>query len=180
MTKGTGRSSIKAALVLVAAVAFAASCLQQDKRVAVPLTSAETPEAVPQKASDKTFQAFSHKVPEHQQFPCSSCHHREGKSLKMDYAGHEACVGCHISQFTSATEGTTPAMCTICHQDMNASPPTMKAFPVKFIEGFNMKFDHAAHERGAGRPQEGCAACHQNTGGPGKGILIGYDAHATC
>ena len=119
------------------------------------------PRPFPRERDDKTFKAFSHTVPEHQQFDCTSCHHRQGKSLKMEFAGHEACIGCHLNQFTSSD---SQAMCTICHADMKANPPTMKAFPATFIEGFNMKFDHAVHDRGDARPSQGCVACHDLAG----------------
>jgi hypothetical protein len=70
-------------------------------------------------------------------------------------------------------------MCIICHADMKAEPPTMQAFPARFEEGFNMKFSHAAHISGEGRPPEGCASCHE-TAGPGKSIPVGLAAHQTC
>lgn len=155
---------------------FAAGCFKQAERTSVPLTASETPEAVAERVSTKEFQAFDHKISEHKKFECSSCHQREGRSLKMDYAGHDSCIGCHLNQFTSKEP---QAMCSICHDDLKQNPPTMKTFPVKFIEGFNMKFDHAAHETGKGRPPEGCSSCHE-TAGPGKSIPAGFQAHNTC
>jgi len=70
-------------------------------------------------------------------------------------------------------------MCTICHDDMKTSPPTMNEFPERFVEGFNMKFVHAAHISGAGRPPEGCASCHESAGA-GKSLPIGIEAHTNC
>ena len=174
------KNGIKAVLLLAAVTAFAASCIQQAARTEVPLTASETPEPLAERVSSKTFQAFSHKIAEHKQFDCASCHGREGKSLKLDFAGHESCIGCHLNQFTDRTlmEGTK-VMCSICHNDLQADPPTMKTFPVKFIEGFNMKFDHASHDNGRGRPPEGCSSCHESSG-PGKTIPIGFQAHSTC
>ena len=141
----------------------------------MPLTASETPEPMPERVSTKTFEAFSHKIPEHQQFACTSCHQREGSSLKMEYAGHDSCIGCHLNQFTDKDQ----VMCSICHKDTKAVPPSMNAFPVKFVEGFNMKFDHAAHETGKGRPADGCAHCHTPSG-PGQTIPIGFTAHNDC
>ncbi len=161
-------------LLLASLMIFAASCLKQAGRT-VPVTSADTPEPAPVRLADTAFKTFSHGIEEHKQFACSSCHQREGRSLKMDYAGHESCIGCHFNQFTSQDQ----LICAICHADMKASPPTMKTFPAQFIEGFNMKFDHAAHIQGKGRPANGCAACHLPSG-PGQSILIGFQAHATC
>jgi c(7)-type cytochrome triheme protein len=171
----TGKLLLKSLAVLLAFVVFAASCLRQGEKVRPTITSAETPEPVPVRVSDKTFKAFSHKIEEHKQFECASCHRREGKSFEMEFAGHESCVGCHLNQFTASE----PTMCAICHDDLKQVPPTMNDFPHRFVEGFNMKFDHAAHARGAGRPPDGCAACHDSAGA-GKTIPAGFHAHATC
>jgi c(7)-type cytochrome triheme protein len=154
------KNLLKAFLVFGALTAFAAGCLRQAGRTPVTTTSSETPEPVPVRVSDKTFKSFSHGIDEHKQFECTSCHRREGSSLKMDFAAHESCVGCHLNQFTSEEQ----TMCAICHKDLKSVPPTMQNFPVRFLEGFNMKFDHAAHDNGKGRPPEGCTSCHQSAG----------------
>jgi c(7)-type cytochrome triheme protein len=169
------KNVIRALLVFGAVAAFAAGCLKQEPRTSVPLTASETPEPMPERVSNKTFEAFSHKIPEHQQFACTSCHQRQGSSLKMDYAGHDSCIGCHLNQFTDRDQ----VMCAICHKDTKSVPPSMNAFPVKFIEGFNMKFDHSAHDNGKGRPPEGCSSCHDSSG-PGKTIPVGFQAHTNC
>ena len=170
------KAFLKTAFVLVALGAIATSCLKQAEKAPVVITASETPEAIAVRASDRAFKEFSHGIPEHKQFECSSCHRREGKTGDLKFAGHDSCVGCHISQFTNAGQQT---MCVICHADMNASPPTMKEFPTKFGEGFNMKFVHASHISGEGRPPEGCASCHEPAGA-GKSIPIGVEAHANC
>lgn len=170
-----GKTTLRLVLLVCALGVFVASCMKQQERATPTITSAETPEPVPVRASDKTFKAFSHTVKEHQQFDCTSCHHRQGKSLKMDYAGHEACIGCHLNQFTDKDQ----TMCTICHENMQATPPTMKAFPATFVEGFNMRFDHAVHDRGDARPSQGCLACH-DLAGPGRHIPVGFQAHNDC
>ncbi|MEO6654581.1 MAG: cytochrome c3 family protein [Pyrinomonadaceae bacterium] len=172
MENGTHSKLLKTLLVFGAVVAFAASCIQQAQRSPVTITSSETPAPVSERVSDKTFKVFSHKIAEHQQFECASCHAREGRSLKMEFAGHDSCIGCHLNQFTNREQ----VMCSICH---TAEPPKMKSFPVRFIEGFNMKFDHGAHDGGKGRPPEGCSSCHE-TAGAGKTIPAGFQAHANC
>jgi len=129
------KNILKAVFLFVAVTAFAASCIRQAQRASVPLTASETPEPLPVRESNKTFEAFSHKIPEHQQFACDSCHRREGSSLKMDYAGHDSCIGCHLNQFTDKDQ----VICAICHKDTKATPPSMEHFSSKFIEGFNMK-----------------------------------------
>jgi hypothetical protein len=171
----SAKTTLRLVLLVCALCVFAASCLKQQERTTPTITSAETPEAVPVRASDTTFKAFSHTVKEHQQFDCASCHHREGKSLKMDFAGHEACIGCHLNQFTDKDQ----TMCTICHENMQAAPPTMKTFPATFVEGFNMKFDHAVHDRGNAKPAQGCVACH-DLAGPGRHIPATFAAHSDC
>lgn len=171
---------IKALLAFAASVLFAASCLQQSARIPVKLTASETPEAITVTASNKTFESFSHKIAEHKQFECASCHQREGRSLDMDFAGHDSCIGCHLNQFTdSALMDREKVMCSICHSDLQRNPPPMKTFPARFIEGFNMKFDHGDHDNGAGRPPAGCASCHQSAGA-GKTIPSGFQAHNNC
>ena len=179
-TSGQKKNLIKAALILATLTIFAASCFKQEEKVQIPLTAAETPEPPIVKASDSTFATFNHKIKEHQQFECASCHRRDGKSKTLEYAGHDSCVGCHLNQFIAnkATDDNR-AMCSICHTSLNSDQPPMRAFPAKFIEGFNMKFDHAAHDRGKGRPAQGCAACHSPSGN-GQSIQSGIDTHNSC
>ena len=176
MRKSPRKTWLKSIIICAALAAFAASCIDRAPKAPVTITASETPEAVPVRASTKTFTEFSHNIPEHKKFECNSCHRREGKSLDLEFAGHDSCVGCHISQFTDPEQQT---MCAICHEDMKAAPPTMQEFPTRFVEGFNMKFVHAAHVSGEGRPPEGCASCHESAGA-GKTIPIGVAAHATC
>lgn len=176
MKNGTrSKQTLKAVLVFGCALIFAAACFQQGAKTSVTLTSAETADPVPQRVSDKSFKAFSHKIPEHTQFACNTCHQREAKGVKSMLGGHASCIGCHLNQFTDEDQ----VICAICHTDTKSSDPPMKDFPAKFIEGFNMKFDHAVHEKGAARPAEGCAACHDPSG-PGKTIPTGFQAHSNC
>lgn len=163
----------KAALLTCALIIFAASCIQQEPRLAVTITSSEAPEPLAVSVSEKGFEAFSHKIPEHKEFECASCHRREGRSLDMDFAGHDSCVGCHLNQFTDVESQT---MCAICH---TANAPEMLKFPTRFKESFNVKFDHADHDGGEGRPPEGCASCHKPAG-RGRSIPISFQAHANC
>ncbi len=174
------KNSLKAVLVFGAVIAFAVSCIQQSAKIPVRLTASETPEPLAIKASDKTFEKFSHTIPEHKEFECASCHQREGKSLDLEFAAHDSCIGCHLNQFTDRElMDRDKIMCSICHDNLQASPPTMKSFPVKFREGFNMKFDHADHDNGAGRPPAGCASCHASAGA-GRSIPVGFQAHNNC
>jgi len=167
----------KATLALAAAALFIASCMQQQPKLAVTVTSSEPPPPITVEASDKKFETFDHKIPEHKEFECASCHRREGRSLNMEFPAHDSCIGCHLSQFVDPElKEKDKAMCAICH---TPTPPDTLKFPTRFKEGFNMKFDHGDHDNGAGLPPEGCAACHRSTGA-GKTIPIGFQAHNNC
>jgi c(7)-type cytochrome triheme protein len=175
MTEMGPKTILKAVFIIGACGLMAVSCLRQtEEQPSLTITASETPLPQPARNSDATFESFSHTVPEHKQFACDSCHRRE-KATEIKYAGHEACIGCHLNQFTSR-EG---AICTICHQETKSVPPPVQAFPARFAEGFNMKFDHAAHTRGAGEPRGSCTACHESNGA-GKTIPVGIRAHANC
>lgn len=171
------KNLVKAALVIVGILVFAASCIQQQKKTDVTLTAAETPEPPAVAVSDSDFSKFNHSIEEHKKFDCVSCHRRDANAKQLELAGHDSCVGCHLSQFTNP--GEKPAMCAICHDKMDVTPPTVKSFPASFTEGFNMRFDHAAHESGEGRPAAGCAHCHSPSG-PGQTIPAGIATHNNC
>src|SRR5215207_463450 len=136
MTEAYAKNILKTLFIVSAAGIFAGSCLRQTEKTNVTLSASETPIPLVARTTDATFESFSHNVPQHKQFDCDSCHQRE-KGVEIKYAGHEACIGCHLNQFTSR-EGV---MCTICHQETRSVPPPVQAFPVRFAEGFNMKFD---------------------------------------
>lgn len=162
-------------LTVLAIALLAASCLTKAAKAPVPLTAADPAPIVPARETKTDFATFSHKVPEHKQFECISCHRREGSSRELEYAGHDACIGCHLNQFINPER----AMCNICHKELESDPPPTKAFPTKFKEGFNMRFDHAKHDDGAGRPRDGCNACHKPAG-PGMTIPASITAHSNC
>jgi hypothetical protein len=188
---------IKIVIATAALGLFAVSCLRQTERAPVTITSSETPEPPAVRASDSSFEKFDHEVAEHKQFACDTCHHREKAdkaSMKIEFAGHEACIGCHLNQFIGPEKSETgaaatrppagktdqtKAFCALCHTELQSNPPPVQAFPVVFREKFNMKFDHAAHSRGEAEPREGCVACHDSRG-PGKSIPAGIGAHANC
>lgn len=166
---------VKTLLVFGVLVLFAAACIQQAQRSAVTLTSADTPDAAPARVSSKTFKDFSHSIPEHTQFECNTCHQREAGGVKSQLGGHESCIGCHMNEWIDQEQ----MICSVCHTNVESTDPPVKAFPVKFIEGFNMRFDHAKHSDGPGKPAAGCVACH-NSSGRGKTIPYGFEAHADC
>lgn len=120
---------------------------------------------------------FSHSSRSHSGINCNSCHQRTDNFITPRFPGHSACINCHLTQFvTPQTQ-----MCLICHSNVQTSAAPLKAFPAKFNERFNMKFDHVAHNRGAGRPANGCVACHKPLrGGVALSIPVGIRAHSQC
>ena len=69
--------------------------------------------------------------------------------------------------------------CGVCHTSLDARQPPVKNFPS--LRSFNVRFDHAQHNAGAGRPPEGCASCHAPARrGVALTIPAGLDAHANC
>lgn len=166
---------LKALIVFCALAVFAAGCIKQAERLQPTITSSEMPDPVPARVSSKTFTEFSHKVPEHLQFECNTCHSREPGGIKSQLGGHESCIGCHMNEWIAEEQ----AICSTCHTDLNSKDPPVKAFPVKFKEGFNTVFKHEDHDNGVGEPKEGCAACHKPSG-RGQTIQSGFETHATC
>lgn len=124
------------------------------------------------------YSKFLHKSPRHSSLSCNSCHERTDNSATPRFPGHKACTDCHRSQFT------TPAipMCLICHADTKTNNPPLKTFPASFNEPFNVKFDHAQHNTGNARPQNGCASCHNTPVNRRAGLAIPANlvAHDNC
>jgi hypothetical protein len=124
------------------------------------------------------YSKFLHTSERHQSLACTSCHFRSDNSATPRLPGHKSCTECHLSQFVTPTV----AMCQICHLDVKSNNPPLKGFPAKFNERFNVKFDHAQHLKGPGRPQNGCHACHSGRVARGAGLVIpaGLNAHTQC
>ncbi len=102
------------------------------------------------------YSTFKHNSQRHASLACNSCHQRTDNSATPRFPGHKACTSCHLAQFVTPNV----PMCVICHADVNSSNPPLKAFPGKFNESFNVKFDHAQHLNGSARPPNGCSSCH--------------------
>jgi c(7)-type cytochrome triheme protein len=128
--------------------------------------------------NDLDYSKFLHNSPRHASAACSSCHHRNDNSARPSFPGHKQCIECHRSQFVTPN---TP-MCSICHASVNGNDPPRKAFPDKFKESFNLKFDHAQHLTGAARPKNGCTSCHSSPLRRGVALSIpaGLSAHTQC
>jgi c(7)-type cytochrome triheme protein len=128
-------------------------------------------------AGSQDYGTFSHSVQAHAGINCNSCHQRNDNSITPRFAGHSACVDCHLTQFVTPQS----QMCAICHSSVQSSSAPMRAFPANFNERFNMKFDHAVHTRGDARPAEGCASCHKPLrGGVALSIPVNLNAHNNC
>ena len=70
-------------------------------------------------------------------------------------------------------------ICTICHTNVESANPPVKGFPS--LKSFNVRFDHAQHTTGAGRPESGCASCHAPARrGVALTIPAGLSAHQNC
>jgi c(7)-type cytochrome triheme protein len=118
---------------------------------------------------------FSHSTPQHAALSCNSCHRRADNSPRPAMPGHKSCTDCHLQQFI--TPGAQ--LCANCHTNLDSRNPPVKPFPA--LRSFNARFDHAAHETGAGRPAEGCASCHQPMRrGVALSIPAGLDTHSNC
>lgn len=128
--------------------------------------------------ADEDYSKFSHRSDNHSRQACSACHQRTDNSATQRFPGHKDCTGCHLAQFV---EPRIP-MCNICHLNVSGSNPPLRGFPSKFIERFNVKFDHAQHNKGEARPSSGCAACHSAVlrRGIAMTIPVGINAHNNC
>ncbi len=124
------------------------------------------------------YSTFKHSSARHASQPCTACHQRTDNSATPRFPGHKACTSCHLAQFVTPNV----PMCVICHTDVNSSNPPMKAFPTRFNESFNVKFDHAQHMTGAARPSSGCAACHSRVRNRPAALSIptSLSAHNQC
>jgi c(7)-type cytochrome triheme protein len=165
--------SLSLALLLVALLGFMI-VLIANARAGV--TSAQPTASAPQDVG-RDYSSFSHTSQRHASLECAACHLRRTNSSTPTFPGHKACADCHLAQFV------TPSlpMCAICHTNLEAGNPPLKAFPTAFKERFNMKFDHAQHNTGAARPQTGCAFCHTPTRrGVALSIPAGLSAHNQC
>lgn len=118
---------------------------------------------------------FSHTIERHASLNCASCHARTDNSSTPRWPGHKACTDCHVQEFV--TQGGQ--LCLNCHTNVEGNDPPLKPFPG--LSGFNMRFDHARHASGGGRPEQGCASCHRPARrGVALTIPAGAPAHDNC
>ncbi|MDQ3257032.1 MAG: cytochrome c3 family protein, partial [Acidobacteriota bacterium] len=184
LTHPTRRKSVHHTLALVvllaSVVGLVALSLFNHRAAASPASNAsETNASLPQQSqmSSVDFSKFLHDSPRHSRLACADCHRREANnSTRPNLPGHKACTDCHLPQFVTANQ----PMCAICHTDVASQNPPVKGFPS--IRSFNAKFDHAQHNTGAARPQNGCVACHTPASrrAAAMTIPVGFNAHGQC
>jgi c(7)-type cytochrome triheme protein len=137
-----------------------------------PVFASPAAAAVPQGGDSSRF---SHSLERHASLACASCHSRTDNSSTPRWPGHKACTDCHVQQFVTQGGG----LCLNCHSSVEGNNPPLKAFPG--LSGFNMRFDHAKHATGGGRPEQGCASCHSPARrGVALTIPAGAPAHSNC
>lgn len=147
--------------------------LQDPKLPKIPTNIPQLPvPQTPKPGSQKGFGRFSHTSPgDHASFAraggCSSCHNRAG--LAATLPGHKSCDKCHNFAELQPTQ-----FCGICH----TTAPAVKT--VTRSRSFSSFFSHVSHEKGAGRPAQGCAACHKPTGASQTIPAFALNTHSMC
>ena len=128
---------------------------------------------------ENDYSRFIHTSQRHASLACTACHTRSGDNSTVPrFPGHDACTKCHLAQFVTPNV----PMCVICHSDVKTASAPLKAFPAKFNESFNVKFDHSQHMSGSARPANGCQSCHGRSTARGAALVIpvGLNAHSGC
>ncbi len=168
-----GGGNLLSAFVLTMILPILVLCLTVDEQKAARNLNVFSPHLL----NSQNYGTFLHNSRAHAGINCNSCHQRTDNSITPKFAGHSACINCHLTQFVTPQS----PMCAICHANVSTPSAPLRAFPAKFNERFNMKFDHAAHNRGAGRPANGCVACHKPLrGGVALSIPVSLNAHNQC
>jgi len=143
----------------------------------VTTTAAEPPAQMPfagfhataEQTAEPDYARFAHTSGAHNRLPCATCHRRDASSPQANRPGHRPCAACHSQKF-AALSGP---ICTVCHT--STEPKTAALKPMKGLQGFAVKFDHARHTSAA------CTTCHKPASrGAALSIPTGATAHATC
>ena len=110
---------------------------------------------------------------------CDTCHKREGASTQLYYPGHDACIQCHVKQFTEQSFD----ICKICHKDVKAAGRELMDFPAE-RKDYGVRFDGAAQRSqhvvhmNATLPDGSkvtCGFCHK-----AQGPNHGFPSHPEC
>jgi hypothetical protein len=107
---------------------------------------------------------------------CDTCHLREGNETVTTFPGHQACIGCHIADFTV----TQSDLCWTCHKlPLNSNADT-RPFPQ--LSQFGLRsFSHRDHLNPAKLSKESkvptCEFCHKFDSSENK---AGFPSHPQC
>jgi hypothetical protein len=113
------------------------------------------------------------------QISCDVCHKRDSASTQLYYPGHDACIQCHVTQFTTQSF----EICAICHTDVTSQGRTLATFPAERKE-YGVRFDgggnknqHVVHMNEAlpNGEKMTCAFCHK-----AQGTNQGMPSHPEC
>lgn len=114
-----------------------------------------------------------------QAIACDVCHRRDDAGTQLYYPGHDACIQCHVPQFTTQSF----EICAVCHKDVKTQGKDLKDFPterkdygVRF-DGANNTSQHVVHmkETLPNGEKMTCAFCH-SAQGPNQG----FPSHPEC
>lgn len=103
-----------------------------------------------------------------QQIACDVCHRRDDTGTQLYYPGHDACIQCHVPQFTTQNY----EICAICHKDVKTQGRALNDFPTE-RKDYGVRFDgaggrsqHQVHMKEAlpNGQKVTCASCHSAQG----------------
>jgi len=152
--------ALKQVVVVIAVLAIGLSASSSLTRKSEAIDSLPNIEASVGAASFSAAQGktkFDHA--KHNQLKCDQCHARKADAVKPVVPGHQACISCHIKEFTS----TQFAICANCHQGITAVQPPVLAFPER--QTFGVEFSHKTHAAYvSGEKRADCSSCHAVNG----------------
>ena len=114
-----------------------------------------------------------------EQIACDVCHRRDDAGTQLYYPGHDACIQCHVTQFTVQSF----EICAICHKDVKTQGRALTDFPAQ-RKDYGVRFDgakdrsqHVVHmaETLPNGQKMTCAFCHASQG-PNQG----FPSHPEC
>ena len=110
---------------------------------------------------------------------CDVCHKRDAGSTQLFYPGHDACIQCHVTQFTTQTFD----ICAVCHKDVRTQGRALLDFPAErkeygvIFDGAGGKNQHVVHMNEAmpdGKKMT-CVFCHKP-----QGVNQAFPSHPEC
>ncbi len=142
---------------------FAASCLKQQSQTPPsdsPSTATSEPSAVAATPISRPAGKTQFDHAQHTQLKCEQCHLRKADALTPVVPGHNACISCHVREFTATGFG----ICANCHDGIKDVRPAVFPFPER--ESYGVAFSHKTHATYiGGQRRADCTECHTQTGG---------------